>query len=82
MMIMSKYIKRKGLIELHYGWDDSKKEYYYYVYDLSRKNINNGLVDFAGSKSTMMPPIVLAEKLKTFDAPTEHIQKILYMRKI
>ena len=22
---MSKYIKKKGLIELHYGWDDSKK---------------------------------------------------------
>ena len=30
---MSKYIQRKGLIELHYGWDDTKKEYYYYVYD-------------------------------------------------
>jgi hypothetical protein len=79
---MSKYIKRKGLIELQYGWDDTKKEYYYYVYDLSRKNMNNGLVDFAGSKSTMMPPIVLAEKLKIFDAPIEHIQKILYMKKI
>jgi len=79
---MSKYIKRKGLIELHYGWDDTKKEYYYYVYDLSRKNINNGMVDFGGSKSTMMPPIVLAEKLKIFDAPVEHIQKILYMLKI
>jgi hypothetical protein len=30
----------------------------------------------------MMPPIILAEKLKTFDAPIDHIQKILYMRKI
>jgi hypothetical protein len=30
----------------------------------------------------MMPPIVLAEKLKIFDAPIDHIQKILYMRKI
>jgi hypothetical protein len=79
---MSKYIKRNGLIELHYGWDDSKNEYYYYVYDLSRKKINNGLVDFAGSKTTLMPPIVLAEKLKKFNAPLDHIQKILYMRKI
>jgi flavin-dependent dehydrogenase len=81
-MKMSKYIKKKGLIELHYGWNDSTKEYYYFVYDLSRKNINGGLVDYAGSKSTMMPLIVLAEKLKKFDAPIEHIQKILYMRKI
>jgi hypothetical protein len=79
---MSKYVLNKGLLQIHYGWDDKTKEYFYYVYDLGRIHINNGLVDYAGSKSTMMPPIVLAEKLKIFDAPIEHIQKVLYMKKI
>jgi hypothetical protein len=52
------------------------------VYDLTKKHFNKGLIDSAGSVSTGMPPIVLAEKLKKFDAPTEHIQKILWMKKI
>lgn len=79
---MSRYIKRKGLLEIQYGWNTIKREYFYEVYDLTKKHINKGLIDSAGSVSTGMPPIVLAEKLKRFDAPTEHIQKILWMKKI
>ena len=79
---MSRYVKRKGLLEIHYGWNTLHKEYFYEVYDLTKKHSNKGLIDSAGSVSTGMPPIVLAEKLKRFDAPTEHIQKILWMKKI
>ena len=71
---MSKYIKKKGLIELHYGWDDSKKEYYYYVYDFSRKNINNGLIEFAGSKST-----TFCEYSSTFEELISKVQLLLLL---
>jgi len=79
---MSRFVKRKGLLEIHYGWNNSQKEYFYEIYDLTKKHLNKGLIDSAGSRSTSMPPIVLAEKLKRFEAPTEHIQKILWMKKI
>jgi hypothetical protein len=79
---MSEYVKRKGAIEFRYGYDEDIGEYWYEVYDHARSHINDGLVEEGGSKSTGMPPLVLAEKLKQFNAPLEHIQKVLWMRKI
>lgn len=79
---MSRYTKRSGQIEIHYGYDEEVGEYWYEVYDKARKHIDDGLVETAGSKTTGMPPLVLAEKLKQFDADPEHIKKVLWMRKI
>jgi|LakMenE01Jun11ns_1017448.scaffolds.fasta_scaffold9354066_1 hypothetical protein len=79
---MSRYIMKSGHLEFHYGYNEQIGEYWYCVYDKSRKTINNGLIDQGGSKTTGMPTIVLAEKCKQFKAPIEHIQKILWMRKI
>ena len=73
---------KSGHLEFHYGFNEQIGEYWYSVYDKTRKNINNGLVDQGGSKTTNMPTIVLAEKCKQFNAPIEHIQNILWMRKI
>ena len=79
---MSEYKKRSGQIELRYGYDDDVGEYWYEIYDMARKQINDGLVESGGSKTTGMPPLVLAERLKKFGAPKEHIQKVLWMRRI
>lgn len=79
---MSKYRIISRCVIFEYGYDDDEKEYYYRVYDTTRKHINNGLIEFGGSRTTSLPPIVLAEKLKQINAPQEHIQKILWMRKI
>jgi hypothetical protein len=79
---MSKYVQKSGAIEFHYGWDEKHQEYWYQVYDNTRKHIDDGLLENEGSKSTGMPPLVLAEKMKQFNAPTEHIRKVLWMRKI
>ena len=79
---MSRYVVKKGNLEFHYGYNESNGEYWYSVYDRARKHINKGLVDQAGTISTGLPPIVLAEKMKRFEAPLEHIQKVLWMRKI
>jgi hypothetical protein len=78
---MSRYILKSGVIEFHYG-HDGKLGYYYEVFDVTRRHFNNGLIDKASSTQTMMPNLVLAEKLKKYQAPTEHIQKVLWMRKI
>lgn len=79
---MSKYKRKSGSIEFYYGWDEQVQEYWYEVYDTTRKHINGGLLEQGGSKTTGMPPLVLAEKMKQFGAPTEHIRKVLWMRKI
>lgn len=79
---MSEYKKRSGSIELHYGYDEEYGEYWYEVYDLTRKHINGGLVESAGSTSTGMPQLVLAEKLKQFNCDPEHVKKVLWMKKI
>lgn len=79
---MSRYVIKKGTLEFHYGYNESNGEYWYSVFDRTRKQINNGLIDQASTLSTGLPPIVLAEKMKRFEAPVEHIQKVLWMRKI
>jgi hypothetical protein len=79
---MGRYILKSSHIEFHYGYNEQNGEYWYSVYDKTRKHINGGLIDRGGSKSTGMPPIVLAEKLKKFGGNVEHIQKILWMKKI
>jgi hypothetical protein len=79
---MSHYTLQSANLTFHYGYNEQIGEYWYSVYDKTRKHINSGIVDQAGSKTTGMPPIVLAEKLKQFNAPTDHIQKVLWMRKI
>lgn len=79
---MSRYVLKSGHLEFHYGYNEQIGEYWYSVFDKARKDINGGLIDQAGSKTTGMPPIVLAEKLKQFNAPLDHIQKVLWMRKI
>lgn len=79
---MSSYTKKSGQIELNYGYDEEIGEYWYEIYDNARKHINGGLVESGGSKTTGMPPLVLAERLKKFNADPEHIKKVLWMRKI
>lgn len=79
---MASYKERSGNLEFHYGWDDVKKEYWYKVYDLNRRHINGGLIDAAGSRSSNMPPTLMAEKLKQFNAPQEHVKKVLWLKKI
>jgi hypothetical protein len=79
---MSHYIKKSGSIDFHYGYDDKVGEYWYQVFDKTRANMNNGLVEQGGTKTNGMPPLVLAEKLKKFGADKEHIRRVLWMRKI
>lgn len=79
---MSHYIEKSGILEFHYGYDEQYGEYWYEVYDKTRKHINKGLVESAGTKRNGMPPLVLAEKLKQFGANEEHIRRVLWMRKI
>ena len=79
---MSHHIKKSGHLEFHYGYDEQVEEYWYKVFDKTRRKINNGLVEQAGSKMNGMPPLVLAEKLKQFGADEEHIRRVLWMRKI
>lgn len=79
---MSRYFVQDKHIELHYGYDEQLAEWWFQVYDNARKNINDGLVDEGGTRTTNLSPIELAEKLKRFNAPVEHIQKILYRKKI
>jgi hypothetical protein len=79
---MSHYTLKSSHLEFHYGYDEGVGEYWYEVVDKGRMQINEGIVESGGSIETNMPPLVLAEKLKQFGAPTDHIQKVLYMRKI
>lgn len=79
---MSKYEQKSGSLEFHYGYDDVVGEYWYEVYDTTRRHLNGGLVEEGGTKTNNMPPLVLAEKMKRFNAPQEHIQKVLWMKKI
>ena len=69
---MSHYIKKSGHLEFHYGYNEQVDEYWYKVFDRTRKQFNNGLVEQAGSKMNGMPPLVLAEKLKKFTAYKHH----------
>lgn len=79
---MSHYVKKSGNIEFHYGYNENIGEYWFKVIDNTRKHINNGVVEQAGTKKNNMPPLVLAEKLKKFGANKEHIRRVLWMRKI
>ena len=79
---MSTHKRTDGCIELSYGYDEKTNQYFYKIVDLNRKHINNGIVDHGGSKTTGLTPIIMAEKLKKFGAPKEHIQRVLYMKKI
>jgi hypothetical protein len=79
---MSRYVLKQGTLHFHYGYDENNQEHFYEVYDSSRMWMNNGLIDSGGTRRTLLPPIVLAEKMKKFQAPVEHIQKVLWMRKI
>jgi len=79
---MSRYVKKSSHLEFHYGYDEQIGEYWYQVYDKTRKHINDGLVEEAGTKLNNMPPLVLAEKMKQFEFDEEHIKKVLWMRKI
>lgn len=79
---MSRYVTKSKHIELHYGYDEQLDEWWFQVYDNARLQINDGLVDEGGTRTTNLTHIELAEKLKRFEAPVEHIQKILVRRKI
>jgi hypothetical protein len=79
---MGSYVKKSGHLSFHYGYDDHVGEHWYEVIDKTRRHINDGVVEFGGTKTNNMPLIVLAEKMKQFKAPTEHIQKVLWMMKI
>tara|TARA_B110000503_G_C7146316_1_gene413150 strand:- start:795 stop:1034 length:240 start_codon:yes stop_codon:yes gene_type:complete len=79
---MSRYVVKSKHIELHYGYDEQIGEWWFQVYDNARKQIEDGLVDEGGTKTTNLTPIELAERLKKFEAPVEHIQKILWRKKI
>jgi len=80
---MSTYKLKKGSLLLIYGYKQSLggNGYYYRVYDFTRKHINKGIIDSGGFNS-ILPPVLIAEKLKQFNAPLEHIQKVLWMRRI
>lgn len=81
---MSEYSKKSGNIMLKYGFDEEVKEYWYEIYDLNFKSKlgGDGLIESGGSKTTGMPTIVLAEKLKQFKVNPEHIKRVLWMKKI
>lgn len=78
---MSNFILKDKHIEFHYGYDPSNGEYWYQVYDNTVSN-NDGLVENQSSIITNMSNLLMAEKMKQFNAPTEHIKKILWMQKI
>ena len=79
---MSRHIKKSKHIELHYGFDEQIGEWWFQVYDNARRQISDGLIDEGGTLTTNLTHIELAEKLKRFDAPVEHIQKVLCRMKI
>lgn len=77
---MSNYLLKSAHIEFHYGYDPNADEFWYEVYDVTRKHINGGLIEKMGTRLNNLPMLVLAEKLKQFKAPTIHIQKVLLNR--
>jgi hypothetical protein len=79
---MGSYKKKSGHLEFHYGYDDEVGEYWYTVIDTTRLHINEGILEEQGTKLNNMPPLVMAEKMKQFGAPVDHIQKVLWMKKI
>lgn len=79
---MGAYKQVSGSIEFHYGFDEQVGEYWYQVIDSTRSHINDGIVEEGGTKLNGMTPLVLAEKMKQFNAPQDHIRKVLWMRKI
>ena len=79
---MGSHKKKSGHLVFHYGYNEQVGEYWFVVVDLTRKHIKKGVVERQGTKFNNMPPLVLAEKMKQFGAPLEHIQKVLWMKRI
>lgn len=78
---MSNYKKKSGSIVLHYGFDTNSLEYWYEVYDLNRKQIDEGFIE-GNSSSVGLTPLLMAEKLKQFKAPDHHINNVLLLKPI
>jgi hypothetical protein len=80
---MGSHVRKSGSLEFHYGYRERTREYWYMVVDKNMKHVyRDGVMEFQSTATTGMSLIVMAEKLKQFEAPQEHIQKILLMRKI
>ena len=75
---MSAYKKSKGAgIVLHYGLDSLTREYWYEVEDRGL----NRVVESQGTIETSAPNILIAEKMKEFACPVEHIEAVLNRRR-
>lgn len=78
---MSSYKKQSGSIVLHYGFDEQSLEYWYEVYDLNRKHIDEGFIE-GNSSSHGLTPILMAEKMKQFEVPEHLVNNVILLKPI
>ena len=74
---MGKHVKKKGIIEMHYGYDEATGEYWLSVVDTFQKR-----TVYQNRTSMGLTPGEMAERMALMDCNEEHIQRVSIMKPI
>lgn len=74
---MGAHVKKRGVIEMHYGYDSGTNEYWIRVYDtFQKRNV------YQNRTSLGLTPGEMAERMTLFDCDEEHIKRVSIMKPI